>query len=313
MRKRRFRPSAVHHIYQRPVNGVVLFHTRRDFLVFLTIFFTVKRKHRVRILSVCPMIDHIHVVLEADTKEEMSAFVQEYTSKFVKEYNFSLDRKSGRLFPRRFGCAPKRDDKKARSAIAYSYNNAPERKLCDHAIQYQWNLLAYASGKHPFSNPIDLAKRSLAMRKAMSTVKSFHQNGNFLGYAALGRIFNGLSKEETLQLTDYILCTYCDVDFERAISFYGSLEKMILAVDSNTGSEHDIKEDWVGYTDAVYAQMGKMIRKKTGQVNLKVILKWPEQKRRELFSYLLTQYNFIERQVEKYLQLPDSGRKRKAQ
>ena len=48
MRKRRFRPSAVHHIYQRPVNGIVLFHTRRDFLVFLTIFFMVKKKHRVR-------------------------------------------------------------------------------------------------------------------------------------------------------------------------------------------------------------------------------------------------------------------------
>ena len=307
MRKRRFRPSAVHHIYQRPVNGIVLFHTRRDFLVFLTIFFMVKKKHRVRILSVCPMIDHIHVVLEADTKEEMSAFVQEYTSKFVKEYNRSMDRASGRLFPRRFGCAPKRDDKKARSAIAYSYNNAPERKLCNYAIQYQWNLLAYAKDKHPFSDPIDFTKRSNAMRKAMSTVIAFHKGGNYLGYAVLSRIFNGLSRKETLQLTDYILYTYCDVDFEKAVSYYGSMEKMILAIDSNTGSEHDIKEEWVGYTDAVYAHMGKLIRKKTGQNDLKSILKWSEKERRTLYAYLLTQSTFIERQVEKYLQLPNSS------
>ena len=141
----------------------------------------------------------------------------------------------------------------------------------------------------------------------MSTVKAFHKGGNYLGYAVLSRIFNGLSRKEALQLTDYILYTYCDVDFEKAVSYYGSMEKMILAIDSNTGSEHDIKEEWVGYTDAVYAHMGKLIRKKTGQNDLKSILKWSEKERRTLYAYLLTQSTFIERQVEKYLQLPNSS------
>ena len=279
--------------------------------MFLTIYFTVKKKYRVRILGVCPMIDHLHGAVEAETKEDLSGFVQEYTSKFVKEYNSSLDRKSGRIFPRRFGCAPKWDDKKARTAISYVYNNAPERKLCERAIDYQWNLLAYASNSHPFSEPIDLTKRSNAMRKAMSTVQSFYQQGAYLGYAVLGRLFKGLTRKETLQLTDYILTTYCNVDFERTISFYKSLDQMIMAIDSNTGSEHDIKEEWVGYTDAVYAQMGKLIRFKTGMADLKAILKLPEKNRRELYDYLLTQSDFNERQVEKYLQLLDSSRIRK--
>ena len=303
MKKRRFRYGCVHHVYQRPVDGIVLFHTRRDFLVFLTIFFTVKQKHRVRILGVCPMIDHLHGVLEADTKEDLSAFVQEYTSKFVKEYNGSLDRKTGRLFPRRFGCAPKRDDKKARTAISYVYNNAPERKLCKRAVEYQWNLLAYATDKHPFSEPIDLTKRSWAMRKAMTTVQAFHRNGCFLGYAVLGRIFKGLSRKETLQLTDFILSTYCDVDFKRAIGFYGSHDEMILAIDSNTGSEYEIQEEWVGNTDTVYAQMRKLLRRKTDLADLKAILKLPEKERRELCDDLLSRFDFNERQVEKYLQL----------
>ena len=281
-----------------------------DFLVFITIFFTVKQKHPVRILGVCPMIDHLHGVLEADTKEDLSAFVQEYTSKFVKEYNYSMDRASGRLFPRRFGCAPKRDDKKARTAISYLYNNAPERKLCNRAIEYQWNLLAYASDNHPFSEPIDLTKRSWAMRKAMSTVQAFHRKGDYLGYAVLGRIFKGLSRKETLQLTDFILITYCDVDFERAIAFYGSLDEMIIAIDSNTGSEHDIQEEWVGYTDSVYFQMGRLVRQKTGLADLKAILKLPEKERRKLYDHLMMQSDFNERQVEKYLQLPNSKKKK---
>ena len=85
MKKRRFRNACVHHIYQKPVDGYVIFHTVRDFLVFLTLFFCVQKKYHVRILCVNPMVDHLHVVLEARSKEELSAFVQEYTSKFVKE------------------------------------------------------------------------------------------------------------------------------------------------------------------------------------------------------------------------------------
>ena len=42
--------------------------------------------------------------------------------------------------------------------------------------------------------------------------------------------------------------------------------------------------------------------------DLKAILKLPESQRRELYAYLLTQGDFIPRQVEKYLQLPCSAR-----
>lgn len=304
MKRRRFRPGCVHHIYQRPKHGIVLFHTLRDFLVFLTIFFVTKRKSPVRILSVCPMVDHLHVVLEADRKPEMSAFVQEYTSKFVREYNRSMDRSSGRLFLQRFGCAPKREDKEARTAIAYSYNNAPERKLCERAVDYQWNLLAYADNDHPFSEKIDPRQASAGLLRSMKRVVAFHRSGTALGYAILESLFKGLEKKEVLQLTDFILLTYCEVDFQRAVSYYGDFKTMLIAIDSNTGSEHSIQEEWVGYTDAVYARMGGLLRKKTGLQDLKAILKMPEARRRALCTYLLKQEDFIPRQVEKYLQLP---------
>lgn len=310
MKRRRFRPGCVHHIYQRPKHGIVLFHTLRDFLVFLTIFFVAKEKSPVRILGVCPMIDHLHTVLEADRKEDMSAFVQDYTSKFVKEYDRSLDKNSGRLFTTRYGCAPKRNTKDARSAIAYVYNNAPERKLCERAIEYKWNLLAFAHSNHPFSQKIVLKKASPALRKSMNRVSAFHRSKTALGYAVLGQLFKGLDRNEVLQLTDFILATYCNVDFQRTISFYGSLETMIIAIDSNTGNDYNFKEEFVGYTDAVYARMGAMLRRRTGLSDLKAIMKLPESQRRELYAYLLAQGDFIPRQVEKYLQLPSSARQK---
>lgn len=304
MKKRRFRNACVHHIYQKPVEGFVIFHTVRDFLVFLTLLFCVQEKYHVRILCVNPMVDHLHVVLEARSKEELSAFVQEYTSKFVKEYNRSFGRSSGRLFTRRFGCAPKTDGKKARSAIAYAYNNAPERKLCKRAVEYRWNLLAYDENDHPFSEKIDRKRCSPSMRKSIRLVDSFHQNRTPLGYSVLDRLYMDLSGTERQQLTDYILYTYCNVDFDRVYAFYGNREKMLVAIDSNTGNEHDFLEEWVGYTDAVYADMHRLLVKETGMRDVKEILKLPEPSRRALMPALLSQADFIPRQVEKYLQLP---------
>ena len=311
MKRRKFRSGCIHHIYQRPIDGYVIFHTRRDFLVFLTLFFCVKKKYKVRILSVCPMVDHLHVVLEADSKKDLSAFVQDYTSRFVKEYDLSFGRTSGRLFTRRFGCAPKRNDKKARTAIAYSYNNAPERNLCNHAIDYQWNMLAYDGNDHPFSAPIDLKNSSSAMRKSMRLVDSYHRTNTPLVYNVLGRLFQDLTRQESLQLTDYILFTYCDIDFERAYRFYGDRETMLMAIDSNTGSEHDFQEEWVGYTDAVYADMGRMLLSKTGLRDMKDVLNLPIATRYGLKTFLLSQSDFIPRQVEKYLQLPEKKPARK--
>lgn len=283
---------------------MVIFHTRRDFLVFLTLFFVTKQKYPVHVLGVCPMADHLHVVLEAECKEVMSAFVQAYTSRFVKAYNRSMDRTSGRVFPRRFGCAPKRDEKEARTAIAYCYNNAPERKLCKKAIEYQWNMLAYADEEHPFSESIVQSKASPNLRKALQQVEAFHQGGYPLGYIVLGKLFDGLTNKEVLQLTDFILHTYCNVDFDRAIRYYGDLSRMILAIDSNTGSEYSLKEEWVGYSDSAYASMRALIRSKTGMMDMKAIMKMPERKRLELYDFLMKEGSFLARQVEKFLQLP---------
>ena len=44
---------------------------------------------------------------------------------------------------------------------------------------------------------------------------------------------------------------------------------------------------------------------------MKAILMLPEKERRKLYRYLLNQSDFNERQVEKYLQLPDSTRKKR--
>ena len=141
-------------------------------------------------------------------------------------------------------------------------------------------------------------------------VKSIHASGCALGYGAIDSIYKGITDTESQQMTDFILSTYCDVDFGEAVRYYGNLETMIIAIDSNTGSEYDMKEEWVGYTDTVYETMGHLLRQKTGLTDMKAILKLPEEERRKLYRHLLRRTDFINRQIEKYLQLPNSTRRK---
>lgn len=127
-----FSDGAIQHICQKTVNGFLIFYSVRDCVVFFTFIATAARRYNIRILGICLMVDHIHVLVEVRSKEEMDQFVSLYTSWFANTYNkwYGL---RGPLFTAKYGVASKVDDKKQRSAIAYLYNNPVERLICKRA------------------------------------------------------------------------------------------------------------------------------------------------------------------------------------
>ena len=113
------------HVYQRTVNGFNIFYEREDFLLFYTIFSIVAKQYALKVVELCLMIDHVHILLLSDSLEVISAFIRHYTSLFVKGYNVGVGR-HGPLFHKSFGSAPKKGSKKIRSAIVYIGNNPVE-------------------------------------------------------------------------------------------------------------------------------------------------------------------------------------------
>ena len=212
-RYRVFKAGALHHIYQRTYDGFLIFYSVRDFLVFFTLFCTIARKCHIRVLGVCLMYDHIHVLVAAPSKKDLSAFVQEYTCRFSRQRNVQYQRK-GSFFQRRFGSAPKSGEKKARTAIAYLYNNPVEKKLCKNAEDYQWDFLTYANNSHPFSQPLKLNGASRPMRRAVAEIKSLRATDTPLNYATIERIIKDLSPSEIKQLTDYTVSSFNCIDYQ---------------------------------------------------------------------------------------------------
>ena len=139
----------------------------------------------------CIMYNHVHVLVESENLVELSRFVQRYTSVFTREYNNDVGR-TGSLFRKSYGSAPKKEDKKIRSAIIYLGNNPVEKKLCIYADQYRWNFLAYADSPFPFSSvKVDSRMRNLV--NACREVDAAFACMRHLNYAQLRRMFGKLS------------------------------------------------------------------------------------------------------------------------
>ena len=258
VRRRRFLEDEVHHIYQRTINRFNIFYDLEDYLVYYTIFSIAARQYEVTILGLCLMFDHIHMLIKSDARVRMSEFVRQVTCMFAREQNNEVGRK-GSLFQARFGSAPKKGLKLIRTAIAYLFNNPVEKRLCSRAEEYRWNFLAYALSPHPFSDPLILGRASLSLKRAVKEVDLAKSEDRHLRYVQLKRLLSKLDEREKMQLVDHIISIYKPFDYEEVIACYGSYEDMLTAINSNTGSEYDIKEDRYRFSDMEYVRMAEIL------------------------------------------------------
>lgn len=84
-------------------------------------------------------------------------------------------------------------------------------------------------------------------------VDYYSAHGKYLDYNLQERILDGLTKSEKAQIVDYIICKYNPVDYGSLISRFGSIESLVIAAESTTGTEYDLPEPWEDYS--IYTKM----------------------------------------------------------
>lgn len=285
VRRRRFLEDEVHHIYQRTINRFNIFYDLEDYLVYYTIFSIAARQYGVIVLGLCLMFDHIHMLIKTDARIRMSEFVRQVTCMFAREQNNEVGRK-GSLFQARFGSAPKRGLKLLRTAIAYLFNNPVEKRLCNRAEEYRWNFLAYASSPHPFSDPLIIGQASLSLKRAVKEVDLAESEDRHLRYGQLKRLLSKLDERERMQLVDHIISIYNPFDYDEMIRCYGNYDDMLTAINSNTGSEYDIKEDRYRFSDIEYVRMGEILHDMEGLKDLRKVTGLQIEEKMRLFEVL---------------------------
>ena len=304
LRRMIYQRGAVGHIYQRARSGFVVFYSVKDSLVFFTIFSFTATKYKIRVLGLCLMYNHIHVLIEAENHEIVARFVQEFSSKFSKAYNARHALK-GRLFTT-FGLSNKRGDKQIRTSLAYLYNNPVEDRICKRAEEWNWSFLAYADSDHPYSEKLVLREASIGMRKAARTVRTLHAHQRPLAYEVLDNLFKPLNINEKMQLIDFIVREYSVIDFKKAISYYGSHRNMLTAFSSNTGSEYDIREPHDPYSGAAYRNMSRHLAADKRFSGIDDVLQLPADERIAYLDEMITACGVSLNHARKFLRIEEA-------
>ena len=290
------------HSYEKGADGNILFYCQRDRLVYFTIFCIEAEQHDIVVLALCMMFNHTHSLTKAPSYEKHHRFHQSVESQYARAFNDAASR-NGRVFKKPFGWAMKKTVKKVKDCLAYHANNPVVKKLCKTGVENQWTFLAYGASDHPFSAPINYKQASAAFRRGVKLVKAAHDRKYPLGYAMLHKIFSQLNPFEARQMTDFIIKTYCVIDFEEASSYFGGYEKMIEAFDIISGSEHDIKEDFIPESDVAYLEMVRAIQRAGYDLSKKKFLSLEGEERSKLINYLIQTTSASPRQVARYLHI----------
>ena len=261
------------HIFQRARNGFVVFYSVKDSLFFITTFCIIARCHHIKVVALCLMYNHIHILLDTDDKDAIRLFIKELMSYFCKSYNrrYGL---SGELFGK-YGMSLKKGDKALRTALAYVNNNPVEDHICGKAEEWRWNFLAYSDSEHPYSEKINLAVATRRMRRTIAKVKYLRSTERPLTYEVLDSLFDTLTLKEKQQLVDLIINEYSVVDLRHAVGLYGSKEKMLTAFASNTGSEYDIYEPFDPHSGQAYRKMASYLAKDSRFKSIDKVLNLP--------------------------------------
>ena len=304
LRRMIYQRGAVGHIYQRARSGFVVFYNVKDSLVFFTIFSLTATKYKIRVLGLCLMYNHIHVLIETGNHEIVARFVQEFCSKFSRAYN-TRHHLTGRLFST-FGLSNKRGDKQIRTSLAYLYNNPVEDRICKQAEEWHWNFLAYADSDHPYSEKLILREASVGMRKAAATVRMLHAHERPLTYEVLDDLFKSLNINEKKQLVDFIVREYSVIDFNSTISYYGSYGNMLTAFSSNIGSEYDISEPHDPYSGMAYRKMTHHLASGKRFSGIEGVLRLPAEERIDYIDEMITACGVSLNHARKFLRIEEA-------
>ncbi len=292
----------VYHIYQRTANGYLLFYSVRDYLVFFSIVSIASKRYGIKLLGICQMVDHVHLLIVVQDISHIPVFIQFYTSHYARYFNRNSGL-SGALFSKRYGIAEKRGDKKIRTAIAYLYNNPVEKGLGSRAIECRWNYLAYAESPNPFSEKLILRNASKALRRSLKELKFWADSGKPLNYSLVENMTAVLSDVEIKQLTDKVITLYNRIDYKSVTSYYKSHTEMLTAFDSNTGSEYDIQEEFSPGSDVIYFDLVRAASNLLQGKSVKSLLALPYKEKNAIAITLMKMTKATRKQVAKFLHL----------
>ena len=133
-----------HHITQRGVRSMDVFHSDHDRNQYLQFIKEESQRCEIEILAWCLMTNHVHFIAVPHTETSFARGFGEAHKRYTRMKNFS-DNVRGYLFQGRFGSCVL-DERHLLAAVRYVENNPVAAGITKHAWQYKWSSAAYHVG-----------------------------------------------------------------------------------------------------------------------------------------------------------------------
>jgi putative transposase len=133
-----------HHITQRGVRSMDIFHSDDDRNQYLQFIKEESIRCDIEILAWCLMNNHVHFISVPHAETSFARGFGEAHKRYTRMKNFR-DNVRGYLFQGRFGSSVL-DERHLLAAVRYVENNPVAAGLARHAWQYKWSSAAYHVG-----------------------------------------------------------------------------------------------------------------------------------------------------------------------
>jgi len=130
-----------HHLTQRGVRSMDIFHGDNDRNQYLQFIKEESQRCEIEILAWCLMTNHVHFIAVPHTETSFARGFGEAHKRYTRMKNFS-DNVRGYLFQGRFGSCVL-DERHLLAAVQYVENNPVVAGMAKHAWQYKWSSAAY--------------------------------------------------------------------------------------------------------------------------------------------------------------------------
>ena len=250
---RRFYKQDLYHLYNRSIDGSLLFYTDTDFIVFASIIFSFSRKYAVRLSDVCIMYNHFHIAVRADSREALTSFYKEIMSQLFRIFNARPDKVKIKLA--RGKSSAKYDPKKVNNCHLYIGNNPVEKHFCRHAVEYRWNFLKYYNPERILPEAFLPEKRSETLEVALAIVRAAVSHEKPLKHSFFDIYENKLEANEWEALKDYAIRVNNVIDYSDIECTFYSFDDYLALAGVSAGSEYEMKEDNLKEDYGHYAQL----------------------------------------------------------
>jgi len=133
-----------HHITQRGVRSMDIFHSDHDRNQYLQFIKEETQRFEADILAWCLMTNHTHFIAVPHAETSFARGFGEAHKRYTRMKNFS-DNVRGYLFQGRFGSCVL-DERHLLAAVRYVENNPVVAGIAKHAWEYKWSSASYHVG-----------------------------------------------------------------------------------------------------------------------------------------------------------------------